>query len=123
MAVSSGKKGTVPRSLLLLQMCREAYVGLGPSDCALVYDGMADGTGLWGWFAVLIRRTRKETFLCAPSWGCLRSFRHSSVLCSSLDAWLNLSCTWFQKLLLVFSHVTGHHPCVCRVSLASCCAI
>ena len=39
MAVLSGKKGTVPRLLLLLQMCREAYVGLGPSDCVLVYDG------------------------------------------------------------------------------------
>ena len=48
MAVSSGKKGTVPRLLLLLQMCREAYVGLGPSDYALVYDGMADGYRILG---------------------------------------------------------------------------
>lgn len=107
-------KSRYSTSLAPTAECREAYVRLGPSDCVLLdQTGVYDG----GWLqdsgagSPCLSEYWVDLF-CAPLPGaaCVL-FRHSSILCSSLDAWsiaslLHLSFRSFSS----FSQVTGNHP-------------
>ena len=100
-------KSRYSTSLAPAAECREAYVRLGPSDCVLLdQTGVYDG----GWLqdsgagSPCLSEYWVDLF-CAPLPGaaCVL-FRHSSILCSSLDAWLIFfpAALGFQKLLLNF---------------------